>query len=328
MLTRTTFEYPKSNINWTHNTPIVTMGSCFSEHIANKLEYYRMDCLNNPFGTTFNPLSIVALIEQSINNQYQPFLLHTDDLVFDYGLHSKFAAANSIQLENIINTLFAESHGFLKKENCTLILTLGTAWAYKHIETNQIVSNCHKQPGKLFEKKLLTLEEMENAFASIFLKLKAFNPSLKCILTVSPVRHTKDTIPNNMLSKSLLRVLCHSLQNKYKEFVTYFPSYEFMMDDLRDYRYYESDLIHPNQQAIDYIWSHFVRWMMPTNMIDAMKEWDEIQAGLLHKPHHEFSKSYQLFLSQLHKRLLQFKHWPCMPEIMRVEEKIEHALKK
>lgn len=325
MHTRTTFEFPKSNIEWTHKTPVVTMGSCFSEHIANKLEHYRFDCLNNPFGTTFNPLSIVSLIEQSIHNKYIPFILQTDDLVFDYGLHSKFAASESYQLESELNALFSNVHHYLKRENCTLILTLGTAWAYTHLESNKVVSNCHKQPNKLFDKKLLSLEDMESALTTVLEQLKAFNPSIQCILTVSPVRHTKDTIPSNMLSKSLLRVLCSKVQNKLAGYVSYFPSYEYMMDDLRDYRYYESDLIHPNAQAIDYIWSHFTKWILPSTLLDAMKEWDEIKSGLAHKPHHPQSKSYQLFLNQLHERLLRFNHWSCTPEIKQVEEKLEHA---
>jgi hypothetical protein len=296
--------------------------------MAQKLSFYKFDCLNNPFGTVFNPISIASLLHQSIENNYIPFFVKTEDLIFDYGLHSKFASTDEAQLKERNTLLFERTHSYLLKKNCTLIITLGTAWVYQHKETGQLVANCHKQPSQLFEKKLLSIDEMYQALLLVLKQCVALNPSIKCIVTVSPVRHTKEGIPNNMLSKSLLRVLCHQLEEAMGDSVYYFPSYEWMMDDLREYRYYESDLIHPNQQAIDYIWTQFKNWSMPVSLVDALSEWESIQLAMAHHPHHAQSLSYIHFLNQLLEKLLQFKHWQCDAEIAIVKEKLLNAQQK
>ncbi|MDP5120068.1 MAG: GSCFA domain-containing protein, partial [Spirosomaceae bacterium] len=229
---------------------IMTVGSCFSEIIGNKLSENKLNCLSNPFGTVFNPLSIFKLLHQSLSKQpldQDLFTENNDDYWNHFDFHSKFSADSRQNLEHELSSIYDSVFQVLSSAK-VLIITLGTANVYELKSNNQVVANCHKQPQKLFNRRLLTLKEIQDDFQQFYDLLQVANNKIKIILTVSPVRHTRDGLNNNSVSKSILRTACHLIQQDNAD-VGYFPSYEIMMDDLRDYRFYKSDLIHPNEMA-------------------------------------------------------------------------------
>ncbi len=184
-----------------------------------------------------------------------------------------------------------------------LLLTLGSAVVYRHIETGKVVANCHKMPGALFEKYLYQIDHLRDDMTRLLKTLRKANPGLKVVVTVSPVRHTRDTLPLNSVSKSTLRVIAHEL-TVWHNGVHYFPAYELMMDDLRDYRFYEADMIHPNTQAHDYIFSKFAESAFDTDLRGFMTEWAQIRQSLAHRPlYGDDSPAHRLFLSKLLTRL-------------------------
>lgn len=257
---RTELQIEKLNQNITHNDSVLAIGSCFVENVGAKLYDYRFNININPFGIIFNPYSIAKILnrglDRSLKLDRECDVLEQNGVYKSYDYHSKF---NSNSYNNFIQKTDLEYEAIKEqlKSGDYLFLTFGTAWAYRLIESNQIVANCHKVPQSNFTKELLDLNELTEIYLKIFKKLISNNPKLKILLTVSPVRHTKDGIIENSQSKSTLLLLCKALSDDFKHNVVYFPSYEIQMDDLRDYRFYNSDLVHPNQMAIDYIFEKF-----------------------------------------------------------------------
>ena len=207
---------------------------------------------------------------------------------------------------------------FLKEK----ILTLGTAWIYEH-ETFGRVANCHKQPQKLFEKKLTTLEEMEMGLWSVLDNFSRAFPNLKIILTLSPVRHIKDGVAENQLSKSLLRVLCANLERRMSS-VSYFPAYEIIMDELRDYRFYKSDLIHPSEEAEEYIWQKWQQAIFPEATREKISEIQKVQLELAHRPFNPDTEAHRKFLQNLLTKLERLNNeFDFSEEISEVKSRIE-----
>jgi hypothetical protein len=187
------------------------------------------------------------------------------------------------------------------------MITYGTAWVYQRQDTGEIVSNCHKMPAAAFAKSLLTQKQILASFDAFYRHLKAMNPVIKLVLTVSPVRHLKDTLALNSVSKSLLRLCCHTITEQYPG-VDYFPAYEIMMDDLRDYRFYKSDMIHPSADAEDYIWERFLECYASASLREFIAKWQVIQSALKHKPFHPGSSGHQIFLQQTVQQLEALSH--------------------
>ena len=176
-----------------------------------------------------------------------------------------------------------------------LIITYGTAWAYENLSTGNVVANCHKMPTKNFNRLLLTQKKIIESFDTFYTELKTINPTCKVVLSVSPVRHVRDTLELNSVSKSILRLTCHTLSESYHD-VAYFPAYEIMLDDLRDYRFYKEDMIHPSIQAVDYIWEKFGEVFFASETLIFLDQWKKIQTALEHKPFHANSEQHQKFL--------------------------------
>jgi lysophospholipase L1-like esterase len=192
------------------------------------------------------------------------------------------------------------------EEASHIIITLGTSWVYKFIETNEVVANCHKILQKKFLKEILSVNQITKSLANIISLIKAENKKAAIIFTISPVRHLKDGFIENQQSKSHLIAAIHQVINEQKE-LYYFPAYEIMMDDLRDYRFYKSDLIHPNETAINYIWKKFIAAWVDNSAIEIMNAVDSVQKGLLHKPFYENSKKHQEFLEKLNQKIQKLK---------------------
>lgn len=282
---------------------VLTLGSCFAATMGKKLEEQKINTLTNPFGTTYNPHSIHKLLLYAIQNETElaQGFIQQDDVYLHYDFHSAFSSLREIDLKDKILDALSSTHVFLKNTNW-VILTYGTAWVYKRNDTNEIVANCHKMPANQFTKSLLHQDKIVSSFKQAYEALKKNNPACRIILTVSPVRHIKDTLELNCVSKAVLRLACHEITSSHDD-VSYFPSYEIMMDDLRDYRFYKSDLIHPSEMAEHYIWEKFIHRYANSELKKFLKEWQEISAALNHRPFHVASIPHQKFLKELLRRL-------------------------
>ena len=296
---------------------IITTGSCFSDAIGSQLLQNKFDVLVNPFGTTYNPYSIHKTIRYAIHNQVVPehTYLENQGIISNYDFHSSFSAPEKSGVEKKLKELIGATHYFLKDASW-IIITYGTAWIYERTDTGDIVANCHKVPSANFTKSMLSQEKVLESFQEFFTELKVFNPKCKIILTVSPVRHIKDTLPSNSVSKALLRLASQTLSEANSD-VFYFPSFEIMMDDLRDYRFYKSDMLHPSEEAEEYIWNKFIASFLDESTRGFIKQWQPIQTALQHKPFHPKSTSHQSFLRNTLSQL------EALQKIANVEREIQ-----
>jgi len=268
-----------------------------------KLVSNKFKVLANPYGIVFNPESIFTLINASLDKNEFPNdgYLETNNIWRNYYFHSELYGNSKEELSRKINERKALAHDFLLKARI-LTITFGTAYVYRLKSNQEVVSNCHKMPASLFTKELLTSEQIIKSFDLFYKKIIAADPGLKIILTVSPVRHIKDSIQLNSVSKSILRMACHNLA-KSNENISYFPAYEIMMDDLRDYRFYKEDMIHPTEVAENYIWEKFIDTYFETKSKEFIKEWSGILRALEHKPFHPESESHQAFIKETIKKI-------------------------
>ena len=290
-----------------YNSKLVLIGSCFSENISKKLKYFKFQTFSNPFGILFNPIAIEKLITNAINlekySEKSIFQLNERWHCFD--AHSDISASTQNNLLHNLNSAIESTHQQLKNAS-HIIITLGTAWIYRLIETDTIVGNCHKIPQKKFLKELLSIDEITATLENICTLIKDINPTATIIFTVSPVRHLKDGFIENAQSKAHLIAAIHQVSDK-RNRLYYFPSFEIMMDDLRDYRFYASDMLHPNETAINYIWEQFQQVWIDEKSTLIQKEVDTIQKGLAHRPFNENSEQHQLFLKELQNKIELFK---------------------
>jgi hypothetical protein len=226
---------------------ILTVGSCFADAMGNRMNSNRLKVLANPFGNIYNPASIHKTVRYAIFNELPPdhTFLDRDGIWLNYDFHSEVSDINRHNLSAKLKDVAGTTHYHLASATW-LIVTYGTAWVYERRETGEIVANCHKMPNTLFTKSLLSHQDIVDSFGVLYEELKRFNPLLRFILTVSPVRHVKDTLELNSVSKSVLRVASHVISESFAD-VSYFPAYEIMMDDLRDYRFYKTDMLHPDR---------------------------------------------------------------------------------
>lgn len=308
---RTNIQLKKEENQIDYTSKLLLIGSCFSENISKKLAYFKFDVVSNPFGILFNPKAIETLIENSLNKKIYSekdiFLLNERWHCFD--AHSDLSDVDKNKLILNLNSAIKSTNKQLS-ESTHIIITLGTAWIYRFIETNVIVGNCHKVPQKKFVKELLSVEEISASLKNICRRISEVNPQATIIFTVSPVRHIKDGFVENSLSKAHLLTAIHQIIKIPPSEVRglYFSSFEMMMDDLRDYRFYNSDMLHPNETAIDYIWEHFQYGWINEKTVSIMKKVETIQRGLAHKPFNSDSVQYQQFLTDLQQRILTLEN--------------------
>lgn len=282
---------------------IFTIGSCFSDEIGKLLTENKFSVKRNPFGIVYNPISIHDLLLLGLNKQFPSSESYSsnEDIQFNYHFHSSFSALTRNEIESNIQKSITESNEFLKTAS-RVIITYGTSFVYLLKSNSEIVANCHKMPAALFEKRLLTEPDIIKSFEGFYSKLKSVNPSAKVVLTVSPVRHLKDTLELNAVSKSILRTSCHAIVNRFPD-AEYFPAYEILLDDLRDYRFYKTDRLHPTEEAVEYIWEKFIGAHFNDQAKKFVSEWNKIRNDLAHRPFHPESEKHQSFLSSLLKRL-------------------------
>jgi len=282
-----------------YDSKIVLLGSCFAEHIGQKLNYFKFQSLQNPFGILFHPLAIENLILNAINKKKynEADIFFSEERWHSYDAHSRLSNSSKDELLNALNENIKLANKQFN-DSSHIIITFGTAWVYRHIPTDSIVANCHKVPQKQFTKELLSVDEVTESLQSIISLFRSVNTKASIIFTVSPVRHLKDGFVENSQSKShIISAIHHVVEPRNK--IHYFPSYEIMMDELRDYRFYEEDMVHPNATAINYIWEKFQGVWISTKTSDVMEEVDSIQKGLLHKPFNPNSEAHKEFLRNL-----------------------------
>lgn len=285
-----------------YQSKLLLFGSCFSENIGNKLNYYKFQSKQNPFGILFHPKAIENLITKALNKEK-----YTDKDVFfhnerwhSFEAHSSLSTINKDELLNNLN-LFTQQTFKQLKDATHIIITLGTAWVYREITSDNLVANCHKLPQKKFLKELLSVDEVSESLQAINSLVKSVNKNTSVIYTLSPVRHLKDGFTENQRSKAHLLSAIHEVIEP-RNAIYYFPSYEIVMDELRDYRFYNEDMIHPNKTAIKYIWEKFKEVWITEDSYNTMQQIETIQRGLNHKPFNPESEAHQLFLKKLQQK--------------------------
>ena len=309
---RTKIPIEKSQNLITYKSKILLLGSCFAENISAKFQYFKFQVSKNPFGIIFNVVSLEKLIRRCVEKNYftENDIFFHNDLWHCFEVHSELSNSDKDVFLESLNDLISSTNKKLS-DSTHIIITLGTSWVYRlrqaQSDKNGIVANCHKVPQKQFTKELLSIQQIEESLKSIISLVQSVNPNCKFIFTVSPVRHIKDGFIENTLSKSHLIAAIHKTITQHPAPITYFPSYEIMMDELRDYRFYAEDMLHPNQTAIDYIWIKFFENYVVESEFDTMTEICSIQKSLQHRPFNENSESHQKFLMNIEMKIAKIK---------------------
>ncbi|WP_457618686.1 GSCFA domain-containing protein [Lutibacter sp.] len=308
MIFRTNIQLQPERNQIDYTSRLLLIGSCFSENIYKKLNYFKFNAISNPFGILFNPIAIENLITNAINqkkySEKDIFILNERWHCFD--AHSDLSSIDKDELLDNLNNAITLTKNQLTKAT-HIIITLGTSWVYRFIDTDSIVGNCHKVSQKKFVKELLSVDDILASLENSCVLIKDINPTINIIFTVSPVRHLKDGFVENSQSKAHLLAAIHQLVDK-RNNMFYFPSYEIILDDLRDYRFYSSDMIHPNKTAVNYIWEQFQKVWISENVNSIMKEINTIQKGLAHKPFNPTSEQHQQFLVHLKQQIASLKN--------------------
>lgn len=283
-----------------YQSPSMFIGSCFTENIGGKMAALKFPVDVNPFGNLYNPASVANGIRFLMQNRKfdKPDLINHNGLWHSFSHHSRFSSVNADEsLENINGRLQAASQ-FLKKANF-LFITFGTAWVYEYKLTGQIVSNCHKIPDREFRRFRLKIDEIVGEFTNLLEELQKFNPGLEVIFTVSPIRHLRDGAVENQRSKSVLLLAVDQLVEKFgEECCSYFPAYEIVMDELRDYRFYDEDMTHLSTAAVNHIWEKFQDVLIEKESLKISEEVKKIISATEHKPFNRVTKEHLHFLQQ------------------------------
>ena len=296
----TPVELPKRIPSIDYSNKIIIMGSCFAENIGKQLKEKQFKVDINPFGILYNPLSVANALKQILTNK----LYSEEDLFFYKDCwhsnmhHGSFSSINQSDVINNINSRLQKAHYKLIQSADWLFITFGSAYVYTDKNDGNIVSNCHKQPERLFNRQRLSVNEIVDTYIPLLNEIRNISPKLKILFTVSPIRHIRDGLHANQLSKSTLLLAIEELCNSNPELNFYFTSYEIMVDELRDYRFYGDDLFHPSNLAIEYIWQCFASTFFSKETEKIKDECEKISKSLQHRPIHPNSEEYKSFLRQ------------------------------
>lgn len=292
-----------------HHHQLTVIGSCFADHIGGRLMRmkWRTEC--NPFGVLYNPHSIAEALNALIDCR----TLTGDDLVHfpDGGWntwlhHSAYSNPDKAEALTNINNSTQRAARHLSLTD-TLVITLGTAWVYRLKEDGRIVGNCHKMPEQTFIRQRLDTADIVSEYTVLLNRLWSLNPNMRIIFTVSPVRHLKDTLHGNQLSKSTLLLAIDELCRIFPKKTHYFPAYEIVIDELRDYRFYADDMAHPSPQAVEYVWQQFVEHCIDAKAKTFMDKWSKLLRALEHRPFRPNSEQHKQFIKQTQQKLHEMK---------------------
>lgn len=300
---RTQIPVSKSSHPIGYHSKVVSLGSCFAVNISEKFQYFKFQTTTNPFGIIFNPISIEKMIRRVAGKRF----FTGDDVFFHndrwhcFEVHSELSSSDKESFIVKLNQLLEQAYIQIT-EATHIIITYGTSWVYREKAYSQVVANCHKVPQKQFDKELLSVAANQDAIRNTAEAIRQLNPNANLTFTVSPVRHIKDGFVENQISKANLISGLHTAISDLPS-ADYFPSYEIMMDELRDYRFYAEDMLHPNQTAVDYIWKLFAEAYITAESFPTMTAIDNIQKSLRHKPFNADGAEHVKFLSQLQDKI-------------------------
>jgi len=309
-----------------HADPVLLVGSCFTENMGNYLRKFKFRALDNPSGIVFNPVSVVNTLHSILQNQRvtETDLFYYLDCFHSWEYHSNFSDPSAARSLEKMNMATQVAHDFISTSKL-LIITLGSAWVYQltadapGYQPETVVANNHKGPANWFEKKLLDPATIIQLFSELINRLHAVNPALQIMFTVSPVRHLREGLVNNNRSKAVLLQAVHTLAESYHP-VHYFPAYELVVDELRDYRFYAEDLVHPNYQATRYVWEKFVEYCLSEEAKKMLPELQDILLAFQHRPLHPGTTQHQQFLQQYAEKTSRLQaQYPMLdfePELM------------
>jgi GSCFA family len=294
-----------------HHHSLLLTGSCFTENIGAKLKQFKFSVLENPNGILFNPVSIARSVQSYIQNrQYtEADLFYQNESWNSWQHHTRFSHPDKAVCLQRINQSQDQAHQFLKTANW-LLITVGSAFVYELPGSfpgeSGVVANCHKVPTDKFTKRLLSIEEIKKELQDMLVSLYSVNPGINVIFTISPVRHLRDGFVENNRSKSALIQAIHQMTDQ-DERLFYFPAYELVIDDLRDYRFYAEDMVHPNYAATNYVWEKFISTCIDEGSQALMKEINVINAAKSHKPFNPASEQHKKFLQGNLERVIQLE---------------------
>ncbi len=292
---RTLIKIAPQKLQITHKDSILFLGSCFAGNIGNRMQSLKFNTLVNPFGVIFNPSSVAESIRllAECKSFSKEDLFFYNGLWFSFNHHGSFSSPDPDACLDAINSELKAASEILKK--CKFLsLTFGTSWIYRHKQNGKVVANCHKLPESNFSRQLLKPDEIVKEYSELIKSLHSQNPGLRLLFTISPVRHLRDGMEGNQLSKSILHLAVNQIL-KENENCFYFPAYEIVMDDLRDYRFYEEDMVHPNKLAINYIWDQFSQAYFSSETQELNKELEKLVSALNHRPLHPEGMEFNTF---------------------------------
>jgi hypothetical protein len=305
---RTIIEPEPSLIRIDHKSKIQFHGSCFTENIGKKMEDLLFPVRVNPFGVVYNPLSVMNGLGILLDGEEfgDDELEFHNELCFSWDHHGSFSDPVKDNCLKKINKEIKLSAKHLKQTGI-LLVTFGTAWIYRLKKTGQIVANCHKVPANEFDRIMLTTEDIVASWSPFIAELLKKQKELKIIFTVSPVRHWKEGAHGNQLSKSVLLLAIDELCRNYPQNTGYFPAYELLLDDLRDYRFYNEDMLHPNPQAVDYIWNAFENTYFDRETREINRSLEKLNAALNHRPYNTNTIAWKKFKADLKNQAISLK---------------------
>lgn len=304
---QTIVDIEKPDFALDYHSRLMLIGSCFAENIGNRFIENRFDVDVNPCGIVYNPESVAQVLRLLMEGR----LMTEEDLLYNNGKwvslyhHGKFSAADKEECLNRMNKRLQQGAARLRKAD-VLMITFGTSWVYRYVVSGRIVANCHRFPEHDFERIRLSVSEITEIYDQLLGQLKQLNPALKILFTVSPIRHWKDGAHGNQLSKSVLLLAIDELRRRWKQ-AYYFPSYEIVLDELRDYRFYAEDMLHISEAAVHYIWMRFKDTFLTTEAMKVMKQVEKINKGLNHRPFNAEGEEYIVFRKRLLEELNRLK---------------------
>lgn len=312
-----------------YSTPMFFCGSCFTENIGSMMHERKLPIIINPFGVVYNPMSVKLVIERILSSKLfdESELNFRNGLWYSYLHHTSFSSPDKEKCLELINTEQIKAADFVKKAQC-LLVTFGTARVYYLKQSAEPVANCHKIPAKEFENRLLNVDEIVKEWSPLIDKLLKLNPDLKIVFTISPVRHWKDGAIDNQHSKSILNVAVHELLNAYPKNAFYFPAYEILMDDLRDYRFYADDMLHPSQVAVEYIWEKFKISIIDSNTQKLMVDVEKVISAVNHRPFNPDTKEHRAFLVSTLKQIKSLRSVNPRLDFSKEEDALNQFIKK
>lgn len=324
---KTEVKIPQSTFRINHKQHNLLLGSCFVENIGTQLLDNKFDVQINPFGIVYNPFSSSSVLKMLLDGHQ----FSENEILFDKGLyfslmhHSDFSDVDQKAYLSKIQSLADTSAQRIRNLD-VLFVTFGTSYVYVYKQTGEVVSNCHKLPASAFDRRRLSVGEIVDEWSALISRILSFRENAKIVFTVSPIRHWKDGAHENQLSKSILLLAIEEIQRLFPSNVVYFPAYELVLDDLRDYRFYAEDMIHPNKVALSYIWQKFSDTFFEKDTLDLISRWNPLAKAIAHRPFREETDEHQLFLKKTLMNLQRFiEDYPyidCTKEIQTIRNSI------